>query len=278
MKKMMMAMVFLAAQAALAGSVSDEIAKTCEVKSRDTWYGYSRTVFAFDGEEAWVVEPKAAAPGRPWSWTMEWPSAFVERTGAPALLAAGYHHVTLRPGFYKDGKFQSRPGNMTDARVARSRAFQKFLVEKLGFAPKGNLIGMSWGGFYSVRYAAAHPDCVAHVYLDAPLLDFSTLQGWNLKSVRTTYNITDPAYSGANDPRQPVNCADPLAKAGIPILLLYGGQDKTVPCETNSELFAKRVKELGGKITVEKRALFGHHPHGLDVNQQNRFVEFFNAK
>ena len=65
MKKMMMAMVFLAAQAALAGSVSDEIAKTCEVKSRDTWYGYSRTVFAFDGEEAWVVEPKAAAPGRP---------------------------------------------------------------------------------------------------------------------------------------------------------------------------------------------------------------------
>ena len=122
MKKMMVLM-FLAAQAALAGGVSDEIAKTCEVKARDTWYGHARTVFVFDGEEAWVVEPKVAAPGRPWSWTMEWPMAFVERTGAPALLAAGYHHVTLRPGFYTDGKFQSRPGNMTDARVARSRAF-----------------------------------------------------------------------------------------------------------------------------------------------------------
>ena len=48
---------------------------------------------------------------------------------------------------------------------------------------------------------------MAHVYLDAPLLDFSTLQGWNLKNVRATYNITDPDYSGANDPRQPVNCA-----------------------------------------------------------------------
>ena len=56
--KKMMGMVFLAAQAALAGGLSDEIAKTCEVKARDTWYGYARTVFVFDGEEAWVVEPK----------------------------------------------------------------------------------------------------------------------------------------------------------------------------------------------------------------------------
>ena len=31
---------------------------------------------------------------------------------------------------------------------------------------------MSWGGFFSVRYAAAFPDCVARIYLDAPLLTF----------------------------------------------------------------------------------------------------------
>ena len=276
------AMVIAAAQMSLAGGVADEIAKTCEVKSRDKWYGFERIVFAFDGEEAWVVEPKTAAPGKPWSWTMEWPTAFVDRTGAPALLAAGYHHVTLRPGFYdKNGKFKSRAGTMTDARVARSRAFQKYLVEKLGFAPKCNLIGMSWGGFYSVRYASAHPDCVAHIYLDAPLLDFSTLKGWSRNlgpGIRATYGIKDPNYTGANDPRQPVNCAAPIAKAGIPILLLYGGKDDVVPCAANAELFAKRFKELGGKITMEKRETYGHHPHGLEVGEQQRFVDFFNGK
>ncbi len=281
--KKVIGIVLAAAQVALAGGVADEIAKTCEIKSRDKWCGYERTIFAFNGEEAWVVEPKAAAPGKPWSWTMEWPTAFVDRTGAPALLAAGYHHVTLRPGSYtkKTGKFQSRPGNMTDARVARSRAFQKFLVEKLGFAPKCNLIGMSWGGFYSVRYAAAHPDCIAHIYLDAPLLDFSTLKGWKGRGgpgIRATYGIKDPDYVGATDPRQPVNCAAPIAKAGIPILLLYGGKDDVVPCTANAELFAKRFKELGGKIIVEKRATYGHHPHGLAVGEQQCFVDFFNGK
>ena len=278
--KRMVGIVLAAAQMALAGGVSDEIAKTCEIKSRDKWCGFERTIFVFDGEEAWVVEPKSSAPGKPWSWTMEWPTAFVDRTGAPVLLAAGYHHVTLRPGFYdKAGKFKSRAGTMTDARVARSRAFQKFLVEKLGFAPKCNLIGMSWGGFYSVRYAAAHPDCVAHIYLDAPLLDFTTLKGWSGRlgpGIRATYGIKDKNYVGANDSRQPVNCAAPIAKAGIPILLLYGGKDDVVPCAANAELFARQFKELGGKITMEKREQFGHHPHGLDVGEQQRFVDFFN--
>ncbi len=278
--KKIIGLFLVAAQMAVAGGVADEIAKSCTVKARDKWCGYDRTVFVFDGEEAWVVEPKSAAPGKPWSWTMEWPTAFVNRTGAPALLAAGYHHVTLRPGFYdKKGKFKTRPGSMQDVRVARSRAFQKFLVEKLGFAPKCNLIGMSWGGFYSVRYASAHPDCIAHIYLDAPLLDFTTLKGWGkINAGWKSYGIKDPAYVGANDPRQPVNCAAPIAKAGVPILLLYGGKDVVVPCNKNAELFAKRFKELGGKIIVEKRPAYGHHPHGLEVGEQQRFVDFFNGK
>lgn len=46
----------------------------------------------------------------------------------------------------------------------------------------------------------------------------------------------------------------------------------------NAELFAKRFKELGGKITMEKRETYGHHPHGLEVGKQQRFVDFFNGK
>lgn len=277
-KNIMMMMAAMAAGMLFADGLGAKIAAKYSVKGTDNWYGYTRTVFEFDGEEAWVVEPKAAAAGRPWSWVMEWPTAFVDRTGAPALLAAGYHHVTLRPGFYKDGKFVSKPGNMNDTRLKKSRAFQKFLVEELGLAAKGNLIGMSWGGFYSIRYASTYPDCVAHIYIDAPLLDFSTLTNWAGWNVAGYYGVDAKTYVGKDDPMQPVNRAEPIAKAGIPILLLYGAVDKTVPCEKNCELFAKRFQSFGGKISIQRRATYGHHPHGLEKTEQQQFVDFFNGK
>ena len=52
-------------------------------------------------------------------------------------------------------------------------AYQRFLVEELGLAPKANLVGMSWGGFFSTRYAARYPQNVCRIYLDAPLLTFA---------------------------------------------------------------------------------------------------------
>ncbi|HNX36187.1 MAG TPA: SGNH/GDSL hydrolase family protein, partial [Kiritimatiellia bacterium] len=77
------------------------------------------------------------------------------------------------------------------------------------------------------------------------------------------------------DPRMPVNLAEPIAKAGIPVLLLYGGQDQTVPPAKNCELFASRFKAAGGKIDVVKRGLFGHHPHGVDPDKTETVTGFF---
>ena len=71
----------------------------------------------------------------------------------------------------------------------------------------------------------------------------------------------------------PINKTELVAKAGIPVLLLYGGQDQTVPPETNAELFEKRFREAGGDIKVVKRNLFGHHPHG-DEESSVRIVDF----
>lgn len=250
----------------------------CPVSARDPWYGFDRRVFEFRGREAWIVEPKTEAEGRPWAWIMEWPGAFTKRTGSVALLKAGYHVVTLRPGYYENGKFVSRPGNMNDARLCESREFQKYLVDELHFAPKANLIGMSWGGFYSVRYAGTYPDAVARIYLDAPLLDFSTLvgkEGWGLSE---KYGIDVSTYEGKNDPRQPVNMYEPIAKAGIPILLVFGGADTIVPPNENCIRFADAFKAAGGNIEIVARKLYGHHPHGLDVDEQQKFVDFFNGK
>ena len=68
---------------------------------------------------------------------------------------------------------------------------------------------------------------------------------------------------------------EPLAKAGIPILLLYGGEDQTVIPERNCEPFAKRFKAAGGRIDVRRRVAYGHHPHGEEHGQTYRIADFF---
>ena len=259
------------------GEVVKKIIATKKVIRSDTWYGYKRTVFDFEGHEAWVVSPKCEpAAGLPWTWTMQWAEAYVDRTGVLDLLAKGWHHVTI-------DTFRHR---MDEEGLRISRAFQKFLVEELGFAPKANLVGMSWGGFFSTRYAATFPECVGKIYLDAPLMNFSGFAEGGSSMTPTEaaakigpWSSMPPADGDWNvDPRMPVNMADRLAKAGIPILLLYGGQDATVRPAKNCELFAEKFKAAGGKIDVHPRGLYGHHPHGEDPNKTSSIVSFFESK
>ncbi len=250
-------------------SCKDDASCACEkieayyrVLAEDTWYGFSRTKFDFNGRTGWIVRPNVTpAEGKPWTWTMQWAEAFVDRTGVLDLLRQGYHHVTLE-------LFDTR---MDEKGLAAAADFQKFLVEKLGFAPQANLVGMSWGGFFSIRYANAYPQNVRKIYLDAPLLSFANF----------THDIgpwkASKSADWASDPRMPVNMAESLAKAKISILLLYGGEDQTVLPKFNCEPFAQRFKAAGGDIKIDKRGGFGHHPHGLDPDKTSPICTFFKA-
>ena len=245
-------------------SLRAKIAKSRRIVGEDMWHGFRRTTFDFGGRAAWVVEPSAApAPGNPWTWTMQWPEAFVDRTGVPELLRRGFHHAAI-------DLFDTR---MDAAGLKTAAAFQDFLVKELGLAPKANLIGMSWGGFFATRYAAAHPENVARIYLDAPLLNFD-----GFKSDIGPWAAKRPADgTWTNDTEMPVNLAGKIAAAKAPVLLLYGGEDQTVPPKQNGELFLERFQAAGGEIEVERRDGFGHHPHGLDPDKTGRIVSFFLA-
>lgn len=252
--------------------LQEKIAAGHKILANDIWYGGHRTKFDFNGYTAWVVEPVGApAQGTPWTWTMQWAEAFVDRTGVPDLLKQGFHHVTIE-------LFDTR---MDAEGLATAAAFQKYLVEDLGFASKANLIGMSWGGFFSIRYAANHPQNVRKIYLDAPLLQFGAnfAKGGTPTENAGTIGPWAPQTPADGDwlknPEMPVNMAEKIATAKIPVLLLYGGQDQTVNPAANSELFLARFRAAGGEILVEKRALFGHHPHGLDPNKTAPILNFF---
>ena len=246
-----------------AGSLTDRIAAKHPVKTVDIWCGGQRTVFDFEGYDTWVVEPPegtAVADGKPWTWTMQWRTAFVSRTGVPQLLRKGWHHVSI-------DTFTNR---MDETGLAVSQRFQAYLVNELGFAPKAHLIGMSWGGFFSTRYAAHYPQNVAKIYLDCPLLNFGCycaggdIGPW-AKSAPENW---------IDDPRMPINLVQPIAAAKIPVLLVYGGADNVLDPKLSSEIFIPRFKAAGGDLKVVYRKAYGHHPHGFEESDTT-IADFF---
>lgn len=227
----------------------------------DAWRGFRRIRFAVEGCTAWVVEPKEPAPGKPWTWCMEFPDAFTERTGVPALLDKGFHHLHLEVG----NTFGSPPA---------LRHFDAFytVVTNAGLATRGNLVGISRGGLYAYNWAAQGSHRVATIYGDAPVCDFKSWPGGrgvgkgspgDWRKLVADYGFRDEAEAlryGAN----PVDQLQPLARAGVAIIHVVGDADDVVPVTENTDLVERRYRALGGTIRVVRKPGVGHHPHGLD--------------
>ena len=230
----------------------------------DAWHGFQRHNFTVDGCQAWVVEPKQAAPGNPWTWCMEFPDAFTERTGVPQLLAKGFYHVHIRVG----------NTHGCPAALKHFDAFYKAFTAQ-GLARRGTLIGISRGGLYAYNWAARNPDKVVCIYGDAPVCDFKSWpggkgQGKGSKSdwaaLIKNYGFSDEAEALAYK-SNPVDEIAPLAKAGIALVHVVGDADDVVPVAENTAIVERRCKELGGTMVVIHKPGVGHHPHGLDDPQ-----------
>lgn len=238
-----------------------------EVKITKGHEGASRCNFVFEGYKAYFDEPVNPKPGRRWMWCMKWPGAFKAYTGQSDGVKRGYYYVYL-----DDIDWMSPKG------VKTAKRFRDFLVGKLGFSQKAFLIGMSWGGFYSTRYAGNHPEDVERIYIDAPVMNFASFPVKNWAAAAKAWG-EPPAGGWAEDPRMPINLAAAIAKAKIPVLLLYGGADDVVVPAGNCEIFIPRFKAAGGDITVFKRDKYKHHPHGFaDKAAAGAVVDFFEGK
>ncbi|MDD4101927.1 MAG: alpha/beta hydrolase [Kiritimatiellae bacterium] len=228
----------------------------------DEWQGFKRHHFKVDNTDCWVTVPSNPRPGNHWVWCTEWPEAFSERTGTKALLQNGFFFVHMKVGTMSLG---SPPA------LAKMDAFYRHLTA-MGLNPKCTLTGVSRGGLYAYRFAAADPARVVCIYGDAPVCDFKSWPMGVVKGMRVEegikkllelYGFKDEAEAVAYK-GNPVDILQPLAKAGIPLIHVVGDADDAVPPETNSDVVEERYKALGGTITVFKKPGCGHHPHGLD--------------
>jgi pimeloyl-ACP methyl ester carboxylesterase len=223
----------------------------------DTWNGFTRHVFNVDGCKAWVVEPKTALPGKPWSWCLEFADHNVKELTAPELLAAGFYHAHIDVG----NTFGC------PSAVKHFVAFHAALVEK-GLAPKAVLIGISRGGLYAYRFASENPEKVAVIYGDAPVCDFKSWPAGKGKGSPGDWTALLKDYGFASEAEalaykgNPIDVLPILAKAKIPLIHVVGDIDDVVPVAENTAIIEERYNALGGVIQVIHKPNVGHK-HGL---------------
>ena len=225
----------------------------------DDWKGYQRINFTAGGRQSFLVRPKEAQPGRPWIWRAEFPGAFDQAD--MALLEAGwhlaYHCVSDRYGC---------PSSIDDM-----KEFFDTVVPAFDLHPKTVLFGFSRGGLYACNYALRHPEDVAALYLDAPVLDIRSWPGglgcgdgdpdcW--AQCKALYGLTDDSAPGFA--QNPLDQAARLAACGIPVVGVAGLADTTVPYSENLQRFTPRFRAAGGKIRVIEKPGCAHHPHSLE--------------
>lgn len=232
--------------------------------------GFDRYEVSTDKGTISVVCPKQAAAGKPWMWrSMFWgnPAVAVEpfTLGDLQLLEAGYYVVKV------PGDVSGHPrGN------AKIDAAYELLTQGYGFSKTLSMASMSRETLALFCWASSNPEKVDSIYVDNGVCNLNSWPGGKRVPGNELVGNGDPrswellknAYGFASDAEamdakvSPIDLLEPLAKAGVPILMVCGTQDSTVPYAENGAIMKERYQKLGGsieQIMIDK----GHHPHGL---------------
>ena len=234
-------------------------------RDREAWH------FTVNGHEGWVVIPDHPLPDRRFAWRTEFFGAF--DYADMALLDKGYYLVHYAiPDMYGAPKA-----------IELMEDFYKVLTEELHLGKRAVMIGLSRGGLYAYNFALAHPDQVACLYIDAPVLDIRSWPGGKFtgpgeercwKECLEHYGLTEETamtFTGG-----PIDHTREIAEAGIPVILVAGAKDELVPYAENGALLEERLTADGGQIKTIVKPDCGHHPHSLEDPAE--IIEFIETK
>ncbi|MFP4089051.1 MAG: alpha/beta hydrolase family protein [Cyclobacteriaceae bacterium] len=226
-----------------------------------SFHGFRMYSFEFQGRQSRIVVPKIAADGNPWVWRARF---FGHRPEVDmALLSRGYFVAFI--------DVSDLYGSAEAVRLWNE--FYAYLTSEYDFAPEVALEGMSRGGLIVFNWTAANPEKVACIYADAPVCDLRSWPGGKMsgrgssedwqKSL-SAYKLTEEeAMQFAGNP---VDKAEILVKAKIPLLVVSGDADDIVPYEENAQKIVEAYKKAKLKPRVILKEGVGH-THGLDDPQ-----------
>lgn len=212
--------------------------------------------FEFMGLPAKVVKPNVPANGK-WALKTEYFGSFPELE--MELLNRGWHIA------YN----QNNNRWAEDDDLQRKGAFIRYVSETFGLHGRCAVVGLSCGGLYGVKLAALYPELISGLYLDAPVMNLLSYPAGlgvaGKENYREYEGFTGRTLSEMLNYREhPVDKMHILAENHIPIILVAGDSDKTVPYCENGQLLENYYKMHGERIQVYIKQGCDHHPHGLE--------------
>ena len=220
---------------------------------------YRTTQFLFQGRQAKIVFPNTKAEHGQWIWRARFWGH--EPQVDKALLEKGFHLVYIDVA----GLFGSPEA------VGLWNDFYSFITDKYPLGNKAVLEGLSRGGLIVYNWASQNTDKVACIYADAPVCDIKSWPG-GLYSGKGSANDWQECLKVYGLDEQsvldfkgiPIYTSMAVAKAGIPVIHVYGDSDKVVPHLENTTLVVQNFERVGGKIKLIEKEGIGHHPHSLE--------------
>lgn len=218
------------------------------------WEGCARYNFTVEGRDAIVVVPSNPAPGRPWICRPAFFDAFASVD--KALLQEGWHIA-----YYDVTHLYGSP-----RAVRLFKAFYDHVVPAFNLPPKVVVEGFSRGGYFAFNWAAAHPETVAALYVDAPVCDITS---WPSRKDQRLWQDFLAEWGVKDGDVDSSFCANALqvlpaiVAARIPIIAVVGDADRTVPYRENLLPVEEAYRAAGGIIEVVVKPGCDHHPHSL---------------
>ena len=224
---------------------------------KSEWNGYERLDFKFEGRGAVVVCPKTPMPEKKWLFKTEYFGAFPR-----------FELDMLERGYYVAHVDNITRWCLPEDTDVKAR-FADFLHDELGLFERCVPVGMSCGGMQAVYFAAKYPKYVAAMYIDAPVLNLLSCPcGVGMATDRLYAEFTKATGFTTSDMinyrNHPIDHVGELLDANIPVFLVCGDSDKTVPYEENGLQLARAYRARGGIIEEILKKDCDHHPHGLD--------------
>jgi sialidase-1 len=239
-----LAVTFLAVPAHFANAQEKEIPRTWYSKETD-WNGFQQFHFQKAGSNCYLVQPNEALPGNPWIWRARFPGFHAEMD--IQLVGQGFHLA------FMDVANQFGCPNV----IQRADEFYLFLTKQRNLSAKAVMEGVSRGGLFVYNWTAKHPQRVACIYCDTPVLDFRSWPGGfgdgighqaSWQKCLKAYGLTQQESGSYQE--LPVNYADIIAQARIPVMHIVSENDRVVPPTENTYVLRDRLKAIGHDLQM----------------------------
>jgi dipeptidyl aminopeptidase/acylaminoacyl peptidase len=200
--------------------------------------------FLIEGRPAFVLLPEEEKRTTPQPWILYAPTL----PGYPDSHEKWMHEQFLAAGVAVAG-IDAGEAYGSPRGTELMTALYDELTQKRGFAAKPCLLGRSRGGLWGSAFAIAHPDKVAGIVGIYPVFDLTTYPG--LEKAAPAYEMTPEELRASLPQRNPIDRADVLAKAKIPVCIIHGDEDAVVPLKENSAALAAAYERAGAGDAVQ---------------------------